>query len=135
MVFSGNPGLSFHRLRNPRLASEVADLIRQAAPPRLEIMGPARLRVGLYQKPGQLVLHVQNFIAWSGIEQFPYPVLAAPPPARNVVVRLHGVPIRAARVVAGDGGRRILVLESDADTVFLRLPVLRWGTVLALDLG
>jgi hypothetical protein len=129
---AGNAGLAFERRRSARLADEVAALLARLAPPRVTVEGPRRLHVGLFRQPGRLLLHVQNFMAWSEAVGFPDPAVAIPEPARGVRVTLRGMEISAARLVTAPGAPEVPLTRA-GDAVTLTLPVVEWGETLELE--
>ena len=72
-------------------------MLREHAAVPISVDGPPGLHLGVFRQPGRLLIHVQNFIPWSGAEQFPNPVLTAPDPVSGVELTLRGTPVQAVR--------------------------------------
>jgi hypothetical protein len=132
-ILGGNVGLRFHRWRSPVLSAEVGELVRHLSRPRLEVDGPRRLQVGLFEDTGRLLLHLQNFIAYSASERFPNPVLCAPEPIGPVHVRLSGYKVRWARRVLADSDADLALSRCDEAVSFV-VPGIEWGELIEIGL-
>ena len=132
IIFEGTVGHAFYHRHSKTLAHEVGNLIEKYAPPALTIEGPPRLHVGLYERPGRLLLHLHNFIAYSEAESFPNPILVEPEPIEGIKVSLKGFPVRSVRpALAPDAPP--LPFERNADTISFEVCRIERGEVLQMS--
>ena len=129
--FAGNPGLRFHEARASKLADEVATLITRLAPPRLEVKGPRRLHVGMFRQPGKLLLHIHNFIPFSGRCAMPNPEVTPPEVAEKVRISLRGLCVSSARSALSG---QEFHLAAKGDVAAFTIPEIGWGEVVELQL-
>jgi hypothetical protein len=131
---AGDPGARYQELRSRQLASEVAELLRHLAPPVLRTPADPNVRIGLFRRPGALILHVQNGIGYSEmLMPDSSPLLRAPTIRHNVRLRIDRIPVKDVTLVAGES-KVPPVVRRGAGHVTITLPELSWGAVLRLDI-
>lgn len=130
--FAGNVGLRFHQARSAKLADDIGALLARLAPPRLTVIGPRRLHVGMFRQPGRLILHLQNFIAYSDQCAIPNPEVTPPEPVKDVRVLLRGLCVHSARYVVSSRARTLKLTQNAKGDSELTIPAITWGETIEL---